>query len=198
MREKFINDKNNFYSKLFLYKTFLYRHVIFKSEIEDEELQKIIEALNIKNKWQRIEFIYDYSCNKLDQFYEGKNICQFKDGQCIAHQREGCTFKNGCCRLCLYQSDRGCTSANISCKLFYCDLIKKNNETLEYKDIKIFKLLTFRQRIMIRDNFFTKREDFLLELKVGLITFYSMRIMFRIWGNLIRDVRKLISQKVNI
>jgi hypothetical protein len=180
MKEILVDNKKKFYSKLFLYKTFLYKRVMFKSSLDDEELQGIITALNIKKKSKRIEYIYDYSCNRIDKFYKGKNMCQFKDGQCINHQYPGCNIKNGCCRICINQSETGCKTSNLSCKLFYCDNVKKNNETIKFKDMKIFKLLTFRQRIIILDNFFANREEFLKELKLGLLVYHSLMIVYRL------------------
>ena len=35
-------------------------------------MQAIVKALNIKRRSKRIAYIYDYCCNKIDKFYEGK------------------------------------------------------------------------------------------------------------------------------
>ena len=180
MENKVIVNKSNFYKKLFLYKSFLYKNVRFESNIDDEEVKDIIKALNIKKRSKRIEFIYDYCCDKIDKFYAGKDLCKFKNNQCIIHQIPNCTYKNGCCRICSYQSNKGCTTRNLSCKLFYCDKVKQNNEIIKFRDLKILKLLTLRQRLMVYENFFASREEFLTELKVGLLIFHSSRIVLRL------------------
>ena len=185
MKVKFINDKEKFYKKLFWYKSFFYRNIEFKTNIKDEELKPIIYAMNIKKKNKRIEYIYDYCCKKIDNFYNGKNICKFTNNQCLAHQVPNCNYKNGCCRLCANQSNKGCTTANLSCKLFYCDQVKKENEIIKFKDLKILKLLSLRQRFIVRDNFFASRKEFLLELKLGSFMFYAFRTLIRIFKNFI-------------
>ena len=185
MKNKVIKDEKQLYSKMFIYKTFLYSFVKFSIDSQDEETVNIVKALNIKNPFKRVVFIPDYCCNKLDSFYEGKNICGFKNNKCIVQQGPNCKFCNGCCRLCRYQTTKGCTTSNLSCKLFYCDTIQKNNETLKYKDLKILKLFNLRQKMMVNDNFFAHRKEFLLELKLSLISFWGIRMLLRIIKNLI-------------
>lgn len=176
------------------YKTIFYSRVKFilkidgaeiDSEIEKREIQGIIEALNIKNKWKRTEYMYDFLCELLDDYYEGKNMCYFCDNKCLAQQFEGSTYENGCCRLCKYQSQAGCTTSNLTCKLYYCEKAKDKNKTIEYKDLKMIKLFSLRQRLIIRNCFFSSREEMLLDLKVGSIVFYALRILYRVSRNLI-------------
>lgn len=192
MKTKLIKDEKQLYSKMFLYKTFLYNGVEFSIDSENKDVLNIVKALNIKNPFKRIEFIYDYSCKKLDDFYEGKNICAFKNNKCIVQQGQNCRYCNGCCRLCRFQSVKGCTTSNLSCKLFYCDKIQETNKTLKYKDLKILKLLNLRQKMIVNDNFFAHRKEFLLELKVSSITFWGIRMLIRILKNAIycRKIKK--------
>lgn len=185
MKNIVIKNEKQLYTKMFLYKTFLYSFVKFTINSEDEEVINIVKALNIKNPFKRVGFIYDYCCQKLDSFYEGKNICEFKDNKCIVQQESNCKFCNGCCRLCRYQTAKGCSTSNLSCKLFYCDTIQEKNKTLKYKDLKILKLLNLRQKMIVNDNFFAHRDSFLLELKVSSITFWAIRMMIRIVKNAI-------------
>ena len=70
MREMILKDR----IKFGLYKSFLYKNVVFKSESEDPKIIAIAEALNIKKRNKRIEYIYDFCSKYLDQYYEGKNI----------------------------------------------------------------------------------------------------------------------------
>ena len=185
MKNKLIKDEKQLYSKMFLYKTFFYRWINFTTESTNEEVINIINALNIKNRFKRVEFIYDYCCKKLDSFYEGKNICEFKDNKCIVQQGPNCKFCNGCCRLCRFQTTSGCQTSNLSCKLFYCDTIQNKHTTIKYKDLKILKLLSLRQKMIVNDNFFAHRKEFLLELKVNSITFWAVRMLIRIVKNAI-------------
>ena len=64
MKTKLIKDEKQLYSKMFLYKTFLYNGVEFSIDSENKDVLNIVKALNIKNPFKRIEFIYDYSCKK--------------------------------------------------------------------------------------------------------------------------------------
>ena len=194
MKTIIVDNKDKFYSKLFLYKLILYRSAEFKTEIEDEELKKIVEALNIKNRNKKIEFIYDYCCSKIDKFYEGKNLCSFKDNKCIMHQKPNCNHFNGCCSLCFYQSNKGCKTSNLSCKLFFCDKIKNDNEILKFKDLKILKLFGLRQRLICRYNYFASREEFLIDLKIGLLFFYSCGVLKRTIRNSL-FIRKMLKNE---
>lgn len=183
MRDIIINNEKQFYKRLFLYKTLLYKNVNFKSDIDNEELQAIVTALNIKKRFKRIEYIYDYCCNRIDKFYEGKNLCQFQDDKCILHRVPNCKYKNGCCRICKHQSSKGCTTRNLSCKLFYCDKVKSGNELLKFSDLKILKLLTLRQRLICFENYFTDEKTFLRELKIGMLIPHSIGIVTRMMEN---------------
>ena len=164
----------------------LYKTTTFENRNNDEELNGIIKALNIKNRRKRIEFVYDYSCNKIDEFYKGKNVCGFKNNKCYNQQAPNCTYINGCCRLCPYQTTHGCPDSNLSCKLFYCDTVTNKYKTIKMKDLKILKLFSIRQRIIIKDSFFSKRKEILLDLYIGSIIFFAMRLLYRGIRNFIR------------
>ena len=85
----------------------------------------IEKAKNIKNRYKKLEYIYDNSCKKIDSLHEDENICGFKCNQCRVQQLSKSKEINGCCRTCRLQSKNGCTSSNLTCKLFYCDEVKK-------------------------------------------------------------------------
>ncbi len=183
MRTIEINDKEQFYKLLWWYKKPWYRWTFFKSDIDDQELQDIIEALNIKNRFKRVEFIYDTACKRLDEFYKNDNICEFCNNQCLVQQKHDLKYSNGCCRLCKLQSDKGCTTSNLSCKLFYCDRIRDLKKTLYLKDMRILELYSLRQRIMCTHNYFATRKQFLLDLKLGLFMFFGYHLLYRIVRN---------------
>ena len=186
MKELLIDNKNELYKKMKLYKNFLYRWTTIKTSIEDEECQNIIKALNIRKRSKRLEFIYDYCCNKLDIFYSGKNVCGFSNNKCIVQQAPNCKYKNGCCRLCVYQSETGCKTANLTCKLFYCSSVTSKYKVITFQDLKILKLLSLRQRLILRDSFFSTREQILTDLYFGSIVIFAFRMAIRETINLIK------------
>lgn len=180
MKELNVN-KESVLKKAWLYKSFLYRKTKFISDTkDDEELNVIINALNIKKRYKRIEYIYDYCCNTIDKYNEGKNICGFIDNKCIRQQTPGCEYCNGCCRLCIHQKGKGCETSNLSCKFFYCSAVTEKYKVLKYEDFKILNLLSLRQKLMIKDNFFSTREEILKDLYYGSIIIFGVRVSIRI------------------
>ena len=139
---------------------------------------------------KRIEYIYDHCCKKVDEFNKDKNICSFDNSVCRFHQELGCDLKNGCCRLCIYQGPTGCKTSNLGCKLFYCNSVKEKYEVIKYTDLKLLKLLTWRQRIIAIDEFFSTREQILLDIFVGSMFFYAIRMSFRLIYNFSNKIRK--------
>lgn len=120
MKNKIIkvsNDKEllSFFRKLWLYK--LQKNTLFILEEDIFELNKIIAALNIKNRKKRIEFVYDESCFEVDNCFKNKNICGFINNQC--YTQRGTNKYNGCCRICRYQSSKGCTTSNFVVNYFF-------------------------------------------------------------------------------
>ena len=113
-RELVINDIDLFYKKLWLYKSVFFRNVYFKTDIQ--EIKSIIDALNLKKRKKRITYIYDYACKEVDNYWKDKNPCCFKKNKCLSQQKPTCKYKNGCCRKCVYQSNKGCTTSNLTCK----------------------------------------------------------------------------------
>lgn len=189
MKEKYVENNKKFYRNLFLYKSIFFRKVKFISKEEnDEEFNNIVSALNIKNRRERIKFVYEYSCKKIDDCNKGKNICGFNDkGQCIAQQMsDEKMYKNGCCRLCRYQNPNGCPTSNIACKLFYCSRVTEKYKVIMFEDLKILKLYTLRQRLILQDDFFTTKEQVLSDLYIGSVTIYITRMAFRLMMNFIK------------
>ena len=195
MKELEVENNNNFYNMLFLYKSGFYKNVLFKTEEDDYQFNGMVEALNKKNKKERIKYIYDFSCEMIDKYNDGKNICGFKNNICRYHQEIGCKIQNGCCKLCSYQSSKGCITANLSCKLFYCKAVIKNCNVLKYKDLKILKLLSFRRRIIARYEFFSTREQILQDLYLGSLLIYSARMIGRVM-KVVLKIRSLNKEKI--
>ena len=167
---------------LFLYRSFLFKYIMF--ETKNKELKSIVNALNIKDREQRIEYIYDEGIKYINKYYSD-DLCQFENDQCIAQRKSGSKEINGCCRKCPLVTDKGCPSSNLVCKLIYCKTALGNVKLLKFNEIPILKCLSVTQRIVLRGSFFNTREDILKELKCGLI--YSV----------IRMLKKEIELQIN-
>ena len=180
---KVINDKpalDKFYRKLFFYKSFIFKKTTFTVETKYEQLKPIIKALNIKKRKDRITYIYDEACRQIDNHYKNKNICGFKNNKCYVQQKLQNGTINGCCRMCLYQSTKGCTTKNLTCKLFTCSEIEKRCKVIKFDDLKKLNLLSFRNRMILKSDYFSKREDVIKDLYYGSILIWSVRIVIRL------------------
>lgn len=156
----------------FLKYIFIYRHIHFikyETNLNDKELIKIIEILNIKNRYKRIYSTILNIANYIDDYYKDCDTCNFKHNKCICHRKLNRKYINGCCRICLYQSNTGCTTKNVACKLYLCSNAKLSKKKLELKDIYLTKLLNPYQRYVLKNDYFTKIEDLATDLYVGPI-----------------------------
>lgn len=171
-------DLDKFYRKLWLYKSLFYKKITF--ETNDKSIKPIVEALNIKKRKQRITYIYDKLCKQIDDFYKGNNICGFKNGKCYVQQKLKNNYINGCCRFCLNQSSKGCTTSNLTCKLFTCSEVEKRCKVIKIEQLKLLKLLNKRQNIIAKTNYFTKRETFINDLYISSFVIWEVRQLFRI------------------
>lgn len=168
-----------------LYKTIFYRKCKFQTNSEDKQIQIIVNALNIKNRKKRITYIYDTSCDFVDDFYNRENICGFKNSQCYIQQKKKNGLKNGCCRKCLFASNKGCTTKNLACKLFNCSEVKCRKNTIKFKDLKVLKVLSIRQRFIIKSDFFSLRESVLKDLYSYSFIYSVVRLGIRFIKNMI-------------
>lgn len=186
------NDYNKFLRKLSIYKSILYCNTLFvvKSNINDNMIDYIINALNIKNRKKRITYIYDSSCKLIDDNTKSINICGFKDDKCYVQRNLNNGKCNGCCRKCLYQTNKGCPTKNLSCKLFNCSEVTSRYNTIKYDDLKILKLLNLKNRIIIKSDYFSRREDVLKDLYAYTLSYSTLRILYRIIINCIKLNKK--------
>ena len=173
-----IKDKEKFIKKLFLYK-----HLkIFKYEtkIKDKELTIIINALNIRSRYKRLNYIVNEGCNYIDEYYKKCNLCKFENNKCICHRKLNKNYINGCCRKCRYQSNKGCITKNVACKLFNCTYVDYNGlKKIEFKDIKLFKLLNPYQRYILKNDYFSSVNEVTTDLYVGPL-FLIIRLISRL------------------
>ena len=104
-----------------------------KHKVKNEKLVDLIEvvhAINLKDKFERYNYIYDTVCAKLDERIK-TNYCEFKDNICVKYRKKGSLHENGCCECkgrgrCKYLINGICTMKTcMACKLFTCHTLKK-------------------------------------------------------------------------
>lgn len=171
-------DINRFMRRLPFYRSFLGRFLFF--EIKDNLLpiSTIVTALNIKNRKQRVTYLYDTLCMLVDEFYQDKNYCQFCHNQCFI-QRRIKRFENGCCRKCIHLIDHRCSTQNLTCKMFHCQSIKNSYPVVSWNDFSLFQCFSLRQKIILKAEYFATREEIILDLKIGSLFVSSVFILYR-------------------
>ena len=155
---------DKFYRKLFFYKSFIFKKIYFKVETDYKEIKPIITALNIKKRKERITYIYDEACTQIDNHYNNKNICGFKNNKCYVQQKLNNGVINGCCRMCKYQSEKRC-------------------QIITFDDLKILNLLSLRNKMILKSDYFSKREDVINDLYYGSFLIWTVRIVIRLINN---------------
>ena len=168
---------------IFIYRTFLFKKVKF--ETSNPKLKNITKALNIKDKRERITYIYNETIKALNKYYY-QDLCKFENGQCIAQRMRNKGKVNGCCRFCPLVTDKGCPSENVSCKLIYCKTAIKNIKLIKIRDIEITKCLPPFKRLILKGDFFITKEEFIDDLCRGIIV-YTYRTIKR---DLKRNMKK--------
>lgn len=98
-----------------------------------------LEAMTLKDKKERITYIYRQACKYLDKEIVEKNVCGFYNDKCFVkkdsemtmgcchhypHKRTG-IFRNEKLQLCEYQINKRCTANCLPCKLYMCDELRK-------------------------------------------------------------------------
>lgn len=177
--EVFIKHLKFYKSKLFSATTFT-----IENNIENKYLDYINTALNIKKRKERINYIYDKTCEILDEHIKQNNICDFKNNKCFVQRMNGNPNFNGCCThvSCKHLKDGTCLTKNISCKFFYCPVAKKRARVLGMKDIPLLNLFTLRQKFIIKLDVTSSREQILKDL-------YSYSICWAISKIIVRNRR---------
>ena len=192
-------DYTKFIKRIILYKSILYINTEFqvKGCQVNDKIQQIIKGLNIKNRCKRITDVYDTACNIIDSNTKGLNICGFKNNKCYIQQKQNNGKCNGCCRLCKYQNSNGCPTKNLACKLFNCSEVKKRYKTIEYKELAILKLLSLKNRLIVKSDYFSTREEVLKDLYAYTLTYSILRIFFRSIRNLISKTKNSNQDSIN-
>ena len=147
-------------------------NIDYLNDIEYKWKLYSVIASNIKNIEKRYNYIYDTVCDYLDNEFQEKNICQFKNNKCVGvtdgyHCKESI---NGCCYgrkrgLCKNFINGKCNIKSISCKLFTCRYLKKNKIKYNSDNIPILKyFFNKRQKTIIEDSIFIDKEEIINKL----------------------------------
>lgn len=171
-----IENNSNFYKNIKRYKD---KDVILyldnnNNNDEDIEFKKLsIKTANIKDIKKRYNYIYDEVCNYLDKKFNDENICEFNNNKCISvrnnsHCKESL---NGCCYgikrgLCKNFKEGKCTIKSISCKLFTCRYLKRNNIKFKVNDIPLLKYFFNRKQKFIIDTSIFKDKQEIINLLI--------------------------------
>ncbi len=108
------------------------------------EVLKCIEILNERNKKKRLELVYDYTCEYLDNEFLGKNLCGFKNDMCACNRhKHKDKRRSSCCEsgrtktICdkFDNKNKECTIKSISCKLFVCPYLRKKGVKLSVNNV---------------------------------------------------------------
>jgi hypothetical protein len=167
-------DYNKFLKRIKYYKYYKFTKFNIKNNIHNKDITIIEKSLNIKKRKQRITYLYDEIVKYLNEYYKD-NICDFKDNQCFVQRENKSNNKYGCCLNCKYVKDGvGCISSNISCKLTYCRSAKKKLKIIKLKDIPYSNCLTILQRFILKNDYFSTREQVINDLYYGII-YYLVR-----------------------
>ena len=143
------------------------------------DLYVAVTAIQIEDKMQRYDYLYDEICYYLDHVCSMHNLCDFKNDQCFAKQNTDVTM--GCCHHfpnkkwgifyqkkmvpCEYLSEKGCTTKAIGCKLFMCDEVrKKGYHFTVYNVLLIRYFFNFIQKIIIKTSVFDTKENIIRRL----------------------------------
>lgn len=170
---------------------------LYDEEIKDNkevrQISLLTKALNIKDKKKRISFVYDKSCDLLDDDFYGKNICEFKDNKCI-HDRLHNASCDGCCRTndglrkCKYLENHRCKTKCLACKFHICYCIRKKGYKYKINDIYMIKyILNWKQKIIIYNDFFMTPKEVLNDVYKNSILRWTFKKTKDYWVNEKRD-----------
>lgn len=132
-----------------------------------KELDSLLKAYLLKYE-DRINYIYDYMCNYLDNEFKDFNLCDFKNNLCVSRRELECNgCKNpltyGCCytkgRVCPNLINSRCTIKSLPCKFFTCRYLEKRGikyRPWNYLMIRLF--LSKRQMVILDQSLYTSKE----------------------------------------
>ncbi|MCI9063650.1 MAG: hypothetical protein HFJ17_03510 [Clostridia bacterium] len=202
LKVNFNNFNKTKYKKI-LKKLLFVKNIILKSRIEigmQENSQNIlgyllnydennkdhndfvlaINAIFYKNRFDRYNYIYDTVCDYLDNYFYGKNLCDFKENKCGEKRNTSSTI--GCCRHYKFKllgplsrfipcehlkEDHTCGAKCISCKLFTCDYLKSKGVEFKIKDILLLNVFfNPLQKYFIKYMVYTPKDKIIKRLMI--------------------------------
>lgn len=151
---------------------YLLKLVIETANLEEAKiLKEVVIAFNEKNRRKRYQYIYETVCKNLDQKFTTENICNFQNNRCIAVRTcNYCENENGCCYgpkrgKCKHLKNHTCNIKSLSCKLFTCKYLRKNNQKISIKEIPLLNLFfNYKQKYIITYSIYTDEEEMLTRL----------------------------------
>lgn len=174
---KYFDNKNKEYK--ILYKGKIYKKESMQKEIR--QITEVIEALNIKDKKERLKYVYDKACDILDDDFYGKNVCGFKNNKCIQDRTKE-NKCDGCCRCndnkkhCMHLVNHICSTKCLACKFHICLNLKRLGYKYKVNDILVLKyLLNWKQKIMLYLDFFMTPEEVISDLYKNKIILWAFK-----------------------
>lgn len=138
-----------------------------------------IKAVQIDNKKERCNFLYDEICYFLDHVCRINNLCDFKNDKCFVKQNTDVTM--GCCHHfpdkklgifyqkkmipCEYLGEKGCITKAIGCKLYMCPEVNKKGYKFTVNNVLLVKyFFNIIQKIIIVNGIFDTKENIMKRL----------------------------------
>lgn len=131
------------------------------------ELDNLISIYLLNNE-DRINYIYDYMCDYLDDEFNTFNLCDFKNNKCVSRRDlecKGCRnpLTYGCCytkgRVCPNLINNRCSIKSLPCKFFTCRYLEKRGIKYRPWDYLIIRLfLSYRQMIILDQTLYTPKD----------------------------------------
>ena len=151
-----------------------------KDNLEVFQISTLVCALNIKKRKERLKYVYEKACDILDSDFYGKNLCEFKNNQCM-HDRIHAKSLDGCCRTndnsrkCKYIENHRCQTRCLACKFHVCYCLKQKGIKYKVNDLLVLKYLyTWKQKIIIYCDFFMTEEEVLKDVYRNSLTIWSL------------------------
>lgn len=135
------------------------------------DLSYLNKAMNINNKKKRYSYVYDVSCDILDEEFKQFNHCDFQDSKCVnfrsvnkkTNNNYGCCFING--KVCEHLKSNICSIKSLPCKLFVCRKFKKEGKSLQINDILLLKVFfNFRQKRVLEMSLCQDKDEIISKL----------------------------------
>lgn len=134
------------------------------------EFFEIIALLNLKTNGERLNFVYDLVCEKMERDISRYGYCLFEsNNKCIAqrdnakwpeNEINGCCFEIGKKRECQYLGDKKCKIKCVSCRVFTCKYLKDRGVDFDVRrNILVRYNLNILQRAEFVWNFFETKDQ---------------------------------------